>query len=183
MTSNPTWYLGAPDTDHPVTSALGRYFAETPNIEFCITMCFARALGQGQDREMASAIMGKIQSNSAKLDMLEAAIQTAKLSDVWRPLLDSVIDMARKANARRNLYAHSVFEHTEAGEVRIRPYALSSGRQKPKSPETLSPKIIEGDRFILQFLFHAGLYASGQIDKERLQPWIDKLAQALSNSR
>jgi hypothetical protein len=181
MVETPQWYVGLPDGDHPVAQALGRYFAESATIEFCTVICFAAALGHGQNRDVASAILGQLLSVSAKIDMLEAAAKLVKMDEGHREMMLSTVEQLRQSNARRNQYAHGLFEHTNAGDVRLRTYPLDAKRKKI-DPQRIIASEIDGDRFLIHVCFQMSLFLSGQIDMAQLQPWLEKLNSALARS-
>jgi hypothetical protein len=137
------FYVGNVAADNPVAAALGRYFAEFASLEFARLVILSRILGHGDKHEISGAIFKRIRSISDRIQLLLEVAEAAELQKNQLAAIEAMCEHFRNVNARRNMYAHSVYECTDEGEVRLTAYILSAGRKK--KVETLTAKKIDKD--------------------------------------
>jgi hypothetical protein len=180
--SNKIWYVGLPNDDHPVSSRLGRYFAATSYIEFSIILCMAAVLGDGSNTDTAASILEKDWRIANKIKILQTRTKKSKsLDEFRRNIILVACEHLSVLNKIRNEYAHSIFEHTDDGEVRIRPFGIDGSRRN--EPRILEPARVEGDIMLLDTMFRMAQFAADRISREQLQPHLDRLAAAKTEGR
>lgn len=181
MNEQPTWYVGLPAGEHPISGKLGRYFAATSYIEFSIVLCMGAVLGVGPDFGEASHKLGLRTTIHDKIKRLEvAARKSDQIDEYRRTLVLAACGHLRALNAARNEYAHGVFEHTRTNEVRIHPFGISNGKAGLR---IIDPARLEGDILLLDVMLRISQFVAGEISRETLQPHLAQLQKVKMEDR
>jgi uncharacterized membrane protein YphA (DoxX/SURF4 family) len=150
-----------------VTEALGRFFAEFASLEFALLLVFAILLGHGNNNDIAGAIFKRVRNIADRIHILRDTVRAGK----WPPLvidaIDALCELFEGVNARRNVYAHGVYEWSDSGKIRIKTYVMTAGRKQ--TTEILEAKRIQQDIGLAQAALVFALTWAGKISPEELR--------------
>lgn len=174
MDSSPEKFaIGSMPRGGATTEALGRYFAEFASLEFALLLVFARLLGHGESNDIAGAIFKRIRNISDRIHVLREVARAAKWPENVIDAVDALCELFEQVNARRNVYAHGVYEWADSGEIRVKTYVMTAARKQ--TTEVLSAERIEQDISGIQAAMVFALTWAGKIEPAALrQAWQEK---------
>ena len=176
MDKHSDFRLGSFKPGNPVMEPLGRYFAEFSTVEFGLVMLFSHVLGYGDDNDVPMAIFGRIRNIADRIEILRDVAAKSKLvGDGVSASVNELCDEFVKVNARRNCYAHAVYQSNNAGEVQLTSYVMTASRKKVK--EILTVEQIEKDIRKVQALLVLVIIRLGKFPPDLLEAWQKKRAQ------
>ncbi len=153
---------------------LGRYFAEFDTLEFSLVIMFSHLLGNDNDQhDTAMAIFKRINNISTRIQILQDVVRARKMSKDVIEAIDAICEQCVSANARRNVYAHGVYECADDGRVRLKTFVMSA--QRKQATEFASVKQLEHDIKIVQAILVLALVWVGKVPFDAIKPSIETL--------
>jgi hypothetical protein len=150
-----------------VTEALGRYFAEFATLEFALLLVLSCLFERGDDHEVAAAVFKRVRNIADRIHIIRDVSKARKLPQKQIDAVEAMCEAFEKCNARRNVYAHAVYEQSGDGEIRIKTFVMTAGRKQIE--ETLTAKKIQQDIHWVQASLIIALTWIGKIPFEELR--------------
>ena len=150
-------YPIALDHDRELAAEIGLLLSCYAIIDLFILHIFASVSGQG--KESADIVLGRIKSNTQRIELIRELINASN-----RPHKDHELHLVKeleRATQIRNEYAHAIYSQVAASPTQWRMSMwLSDGRRRKKQFKDISVEIVRKDgeymRSVLESLFHFG---------------------------
>lgn len=136
---------------------LARFHAGFASLELALNTIMAFALGKKQ--EVGHAILSRIRNIADRIEIIRGVSREADhLSEKQRLSIGLACDQAAALNARRNVYAHGLYEH-RGDDIRITPFAYSPRNAQPEllKLERVKKDVEQIDAVMIATLLYANL--------------------------
>lgn len=161
--------IGRIEAAGDVAHRLGVAMASFTALEFLLVQICAAALGECSAGPMKKswAICNTIRSAGARCNLIRDLVRASDLPDEVSNKLASLLDAISALNAKRNAYAHGIWEGNSAGLARLTETNAQNGRVGLPRPVTAA----ELEDFILNIRRTTGAVAN--VLKVEVQALID----------
>lgn len=150
-------YTIALDHDPELAAEIGLLLSAYAIIDLFILHIYS--VVSGQDKDSASAVLGRIKSNGQRIDLIRELLKASNRSAKQLEL--ELMDGVEKATRVRNQYSHAIYSQVAASPTGWRMSMwLSDGAKRKKEFKDISVGSVRDDcllvRSVLESLFHFG---------------------------